>query len=222
MRTRVPAAIQVVAADVPCGRTRPEEARGTGDAMVARALIALIVLAVPAGSVHAQSGLQLTPDGKRTLISKDVGAERWAITLNDEGGIITGNVFESAGGAPKFIECRQERVQDGQVFLACRGADPCVTGPCTPANWTTIPGEIVLPLSFFHPPAAAAAEAAAAGTGTAAEGGRESGIQITPDQSQVLVSKDVGGQRWAITRHADDHTVTGNVFSGTGSPPQFV
>lgn len=44
----------------------------------------------------------------------------------------------------------------------------------------------------------------------------------TPDGARVLVSRDVGGERWAITRNpADPTTVTGNVF-GAGPEPVFV
>lgn len=193
--------------------------------MLGRVLSAVLLVGLTASMASAQSGLQITRDGKRTLISKDVGGERWAITLEDVGGVITGNIFEAAGGEPKFIACQQERVANGEVFLACKGADPCHTGPCTPANWTTIPGEIAVPLSFFKPPGSAAVLAEAADAPEAApahDDARDSGIQVSPDQAQVLVSKDVGGARWAITRHADDATVTGNVFEGAASPPKFV
>jgi len=51
---------------------------------------------------------------------------------------------------------------------------------------------------------------------------RQSGIQLPPDSARYLISKDVGSDRWAITYNLDDKTVTGNVFSTAGSPPQFV
>src|SRR4029450_2261605 len=41
------------------------------------ALLAALLIADPA---RAQSGVQLTPDGARTLVSKDVAGQRWAIT----------------------------------------------------------------------------------------------------------------------------------------------
>lgn len=46
---------------------------------------------------------------------------------------------------------------------------------------------------------------------------RESGFQISPDGRQVLVSKDVGAERWVIVR-SDDGTVSGNVFRGEDAP----
>ena len=51
---------------------------------------------------------------------------------------------------------------------------------------------------------------------------RESGIQFSPDDKRVFVSKDVGGQRFAITLNTDDGTVTGNVFSPEGGEPKFI
>jgi len=51
---------------------------------------------------------------------------------------------------------------------------------------------------------------------------RQSGIQLPPDSARYLISKDVGTDRWAITYNLDDKTVSGNVFSTTGTPPQFV
>jgi hypothetical protein len=48
------------------------------------------------------------------------------------------------------------------------------------------------------------------------------GIQATPDGKHVLVSKDVGSDRWAISANADDGTLSGNVFRGEGSAPAFV
>src|SRR5690242_15343204 len=41
-----------------------------------------------------QRGIQVTPDGQRILVNKDVGADRWAITLNADGTVL-GNVFRS-------------------------------------------------------------------------------------------------------------------------------
>jgi len=50
------------------------------------------------------------------------------------------------------------------------------------------------------------------------------GVALTPDQNAILVSKDIGGARWAITFNtgADVPTVTGNVFPTDGGEPAFV
>src|SRR6185295_15247031 len=47
------------------------------------------------------------------------------------------------------------------------------------------------------------------------------GVQTTPDNQHILVSKDVANERWAISLNADD-TITGNVFLCDGSAPAFV
>jgi hypothetical protein len=52
---------------------------------------------------------------------------------------------------------------------------------------------------------------------------RQSGIQRAPGgDSYIIVSKDINGDRWAITLNTDDGTVIGNVFPQAGGPPQFV
>jgi len=48
------------------------------------------------------------------------------------------------------------------------------------------------------------------------------GVQLTPDQDQILVNKDVGDQRWAIAFNLDDDTVTGNVYFPSGGDPIFL
>jgi subtilisin family serine protease len=177
-------------------------------------------------AVGPPSGVQLTPDGRRTLISKDISGERWAITLNPDE-TVTGNVFRSDGGAPQFVWC--ERVGDDgnpdpyavELFYECAGAGTCGSLACPAGQWTAI-AEVTLPGSFFLPPASGDAP-----TGTALRvepiaQDTPSGLQITPDSRHTLVSKDVGGDRWAITRNADDGTVTGNVFPTDGGEPSFV
>lgn len=104
---------------------------------------------------RSASGLQVTPDGARTLISKDVAGERWAITL-DRDGTVTGNVFLPGGGEPAFVSC--ERVSDDGnrdpsavlITFSCAGAGRCTSEPCTADAWTPL-GEVTLPGSFFLP-----------------------------------------------------------------------
>jgi hypothetical protein len=64
---------------------------------------ALPILAWAADAAGA-SGAQVTPDGRRALISKDVGGQRWAINRNQDG-TVTGNVFFPGGGPPQFVFC---------------------------------------------------------------------------------------------------------------------
>jgi hypothetical protein len=51
------------------------------------------------------------------------------------------------------------------------------------------------------------------------------GVQILPDASQILVSKDVGNERWSIALSLSEETplnVTGNVFNRSGGAPSFL
>ena len=173
------------------------------------------------------SGVQITPDGARTLISKDVGSERWAITYNPDDDTVTGNVFSPGGGDPQFVWC--QRTGDNgdpdpytvQIDFTCSGAGACESASCPTGEWSLI-AQVTLPGSFFLPPASGSSASAAervASAGTA--GVTPSGLQITPDEKRTLISKDVGSERWAITRNPDQ-TVTGNVFSSSGGDPKFV
>jgi hypothetical protein len=183
----------------------------SGRGVLALAISTVLTVVGLEVSAHAQSGVQVTRDGRRTLISKDVGGERWAITRNEDG-TVTGNVFRLDGGEPQFIWCEELSREGGQVRLRCSGSESCDA-------WSVI-GEVTLPESFFAPPAAESATFSLAAEQTQQAG--PAGVQTTPDSKRTLVSKDVGGERWAITRHADDGTVTGNVFSPGGGEPQFV
>lgn len=173
-----------------------------------------------------------TYDAARYLVNKDVGEQRWAITQNLADGTVTGNVFLPGGGAPEFIWC--EDVSDGEgeeKTFSCWGAVACETAPCGSEAWTyladvplsssffTPTGEVewvstgqpvTLPRSFFEPPDRAGSESVGAG------------VQVTRDGARALVSKDVGAERWAITRNSDDGTVTGNVFFSGGGEPAFL
>ena len=120
-----------------------------------RAAVALLLTALASAPAAAQSGVQRTPDGKRTLVSKDVGDQRWAISYDPQDGTVTGNVFFPNGGAATFVWC--ERADDqggaggGEIALSCYGADPCIASPCTAEQWSFI-ADISLPVAFFEPP----------------------------------------------------------------------
>ncbi len=191
---------------------------------IATAVVTSVVLSADLASAARQSGLQFTPDGKRTLISKDVGDERWAITLNQDDGSITGNVFHSDGGPPQFVWCDRTGMSGDTFLFNCKGADACQIETCSSDAWTPLQ-DVAIPQSFFLPLATDAVSGAphALETTVAAATDRASGLQTTPDGGRrVLINKDVGNERWAITRHASDHTVTGNVFSDPSAPPTFL
>jgi hypothetical protein len=99
---------------------------GRGTTGLGRFAVAFgVLIAVGAAPAAAQNrGIQLTPDGERTLVNKDVGTERYAISLNPDGST-TGNVFRSDGGDPAFLYCFPIDTPDG---FSCWGADPCTDG----------------------------------------------------------------------------------------------
>jgi hypothetical protein len=181
------------------------------------------------------SGIQITPDESRILINKDVAGERWSITRDLDDQTVTGNVFLADGGA-LFIFCTQAGLVGDEVELECFGADSCSEASCPDFSFIA---DVAIPESFFaapgdlarvgrhrrapqRPETVAATEAASRPLRERAEGARGSGIQTTPDRKRVLISKDVEGQRWTITRNLDDETVTGNVFFPEGGDPVFL
>lgn len=191
------------------------------------ALAAISTISAPA-EVRAQSGIQITPDGKRVLVSKDVGTERWALTRNLSDGAVTGNVFTTGGGDPQFVACSESGRSGENLSMRCEGADRCLLTPCTRDEWIFI-ADVTLPASFFEPDVAGASSVATrlpaprSLEGVAGSPNQPAGVQNVPDGGAALVNKDVGGgQRWAITLNADDNTVTGNVFFPDGDDPAFV
>jgi hypothetical protein len=177
------------------------------------------------------SGLQITPDGKHTLISKDIGPERWALSTTGDVATVTGNVFSSSGGDPAFLWCKRTG-SDGnpdpyaeQIDFACEVAANCDSPTCPNGQWHPA-GAVTLPGSFFLPRTSSGATAGASSAsveGLAATAtDPPSALQVTPGSAATLVSKTVGGQRWSIARNADDGTVTGNVYAPGGGDPQFV
>lgn len=139
--------------DIEPPRPAPEEPRARRALLVAAALL---IPLVACSAVAAESGVQITPDGKRTLASKDVGDQRWAITRDLQDGTVTGNVFYPGGGAASFVWC--ERAADGlagagEIALSCYGADSCPAAPCSADGWSFI-ATVTLPSAFFEPPPA--------------------------------------------------------------------
>ena len=117
-----------------------------------------LALTAPASSHAAPSGVQWTPDSARLLVNKDVGQERWAITLNLSDFSATGNVFFTDGSAPAFIWCQKtgqsfdSGVGELDLEYTCYGADRGFGGFAS-NDWIPISSDVVLPLSFFIPEA---------------------------------------------------------------------
>jgi hypothetical protein len=193
--------------------------------MCASIVLAVACSVAPARAQDRQSGVQITPDTKRVLISKDVSGQRWAITRNLSDGSVTGNVYLPEGGDPIFLFCKLVSGTVETVELSCYGASSCLASPCGGTYFSHI-ADVSLPQAFFAPPGGAPGAGATTRNDIATLGGaaddRRSGLQITPDELRTLISKDVGGQRWAITRNSDDDTVTGNVYQADGGEPLFL
>ena len=191
------------------------------------ALAFLAGLAAAPSASARESGFQ--SEGAYALVSKDINGERWAMTYDTQSEVITGNVFPTDGGPPKFVVCDVLSVDaQGSLAAACSGADACISCPCS-AGWAGL-GTVNLPGSFFEicgggsqpteaqelPPARVAADP----TGAAVAAAREAGFQWKG--AYDLVSKDVNGERWAMTYDTESGIITGNVFPTDGGAPQFV
>ena len=107
----------------------------------------------------APGGVQWAPDGAHILVNKDVGDERWAISLTLADMSSTGNVFfVESDQSPAFIWCEKTGHEfdsnAGEITLQyrCFGSDRAVGGFGID-DWDEISDEVFLPLSFFIPEA---------------------------------------------------------------------
>jgi hypothetical protein len=128
------------------------------------------------GNAIAQAndrGATLSLDRLNFLVNKDVGAERWSISLNfvptptEQGGIVpllesvTGNVFQPDGSPPSFIYCTPRGDSAGslddpssQFRFSCLGTSACdsTARDCAQNRWSLISDDVALASSFFLPP----------------------------------------------------------------------
>jgi len=126
----------------------------------------------------AEGASTLTPDELTFLVSKDVGVERWVVSLNlspSDPSIIanvTGNVFKSDGSPPSFVVCRPRADSTGTLAdpassfrFVCDGADACATTAreCARTGWRRIADDVPLPAQFFLPDGGLAAAPAPGG-----------------------------------------------------------
>ena len=116
-----------------------------------RAGCAVAAAVCVASEAHAAAGVQYSLDRSSTLVSKDVGPERWAITYRIADGEAFGNVFYTDGRDPSFVSCTRKSIDGANGTFACYGAEACNASPC-PAEQYTLIAEVSLPLSFFFPP----------------------------------------------------------------------
>jgi hypothetical protein len=121
-------------------------------------MAAALSIAAPRLSAAAPTGVQWTPDSNRILVSKDVGNERWAITLNLDDFSASGNVYFTTGEAPGFIWCSKTGddfdASAGELNLrySCYSA-AAGFGGFAESDWSLVSDNVVLPLSFFIPAA---------------------------------------------------------------------
>lgn len=130
---------------------------------VVRAMICALVTLALSGTLYSpaaaqtESGIQMTPDSRRYLISKDVGAERWAISFNLDDRTATGNVFKTDGTPTSFIWCEikdempSANPPEIQYVMDCFGADACESAPCTEGGWTLIASDLAIGGDFMLP-----------------------------------------------------------------------
>lgn len=110
-----------------------------------------VVALIAAQSTAMAAGVQYTRDRTATLVNKDVGDERWAITYQFSDGRVTGNVTIQEQEAPVFIDCDRQSVENGVGTFACYSADACPEEPCPPSEWT-FQSTPQVPIDFFLPP----------------------------------------------------------------------
>jgi hypothetical protein len=120
------------------------------------AFVTLMTWLAPTSSSAAAGGVQWTPDGLRILANKDVGSERWAITLNLFDGSVTGNVFFTNGQPPSFIFCEkighthQPDIAKLTLQYRCFGSDSAF-GVFALSDWNFISDQVALDATFFAP-----------------------------------------------------------------------
>lgn len=191
------------------------------------ALTALVVLCA-ADRSFGQAGSTLTPDRQSFMSNKDIGEERWTITLTlaqlDPPIVssITGNVFRRDGSPPAFVVCQVRPDSTGSLNdpsssfrLSCKGTDACPSNAreCARTSWRSLSDDLTIQASFFLPPdglGGAASRASSSTAATAAPAVRSAsvgaiaglstrGATLTFDGLSFLVNKDIGAERWSIS-----------------------
>ena len=120
------------------------------DTTALAAVLTVTLLLPTAALAQRESGVQITPDTKRVLISKDVSGQRWAITRNLDDETVTGNVYPTDGSAPTFVWCQRMGGTGTEIDYSCSGAGVCSAAPCDASAWGFI-ANVTLPAEFFEP-----------------------------------------------------------------------
>ncbi|MBY0279956.1 hypothetical protein K2Z84_31860 [Candidatus Binatia bacterium] len=113
------------------------------------------------------AGVTMTPDRLHLLVNKDLGAERWSISMNlsanDPTRIVsvTGNVYRSDDETVSFVHCAARPDSTGSlsdassaIRFTCRGMGGCTGNAlgCARSAWTPLTRDVSIPASFFLPP----------------------------------------------------------------------
>jgi hypothetical protein len=119
------------------------------------ACVSLGIVAIASSIANAASGGAQWSRDKQTIVAqKDVGNERWAITLNLLDLSVSGNVFFTDGSPPQFISCDTDEVvfdlPNLTIMYRCFGSGSAQT-IFDSNDWNFIGDGISLPASFFLP-----------------------------------------------------------------------
>src|SRR5689334_656275 len=124
-----------------------------------RLLVAVSIVVALATAAHAKSPVRFTPDGTAILVNKNIGNERWAISLDAERATVSGNVLIGDDDA-RFIWCGitdalgdPTNLAQQTLVMHCFFGDPCTdVASCTAGfdGWHSI-GEVQIPGTFFLP-----------------------------------------------------------------------
>lgn len=138
---------------------RPRSAAHAGLAVLAAVAVLAGVATALLGPATARaqipgellSGLQITPNRRQTLISKDIPLlnQRWSIAYNTAEQTITGIVY-TPGAEPQFVYCEQTASGTVNITFACYGAPSCKDVLCFFNSWKLI-GSVELPIGFITP-----------------------------------------------------------------------
>lgn len=136
-------------------------------------------LLAPLAASHAQqspTAVTLTPDRRHLLVNKQLGPERWSISMNlGDGGVVVdvaGEVFDAADAADaSFVHCAVRPDSTGSLDdpsslfrLTCRGTGGCSSTAlaCARGSWQSIARDVEVPASFFLPPSGLGGDGASA------------------------------------------------------------
>jgi hypothetical protein len=90
--------------------------------------------------------INVTPDGKTTLISVNLLKQEWMMAY--DGQQLFAAVPHNQMGQPRFVQCRQTAATEKEVMMDCTEAYRCHYSPCTDDQWSPV-SSITLAKSFF-------------------------------------------------------------------------